>query len=121
MAKNKTASRPKPLSKLDLVNKEIDPPDGGDDRHLFKVTLVVLADSRCNPDQVLQHVMSSCLRHPVSLPVVNGYGAEVQNLTLSGKDRKGVEKFTHGGRAYPTGFKNRPVPKKSVPVLQVAD
>jgi len=108
----------KPVQEIRFVNEQIPVPEGNSERHLFKVTLVVLADSRCGPDQVLTHVMGGCLRHPISLPVVDGYGAEVKNLTLTGPSRR---KYKHGGAVYCTGFKNKPVPKDKVPVIQIVE
>jgi len=97
-------------------NREIDAPDGDSPDHLFEVKLAVLAPSGSSPDSVLTHVMASVLRHPTQpLPVVNGYGAAVKNITLG---RPGARGKFRGGM-YCTGFTNKSVAKlPKVPIIE---
>ena len=95
---------------------DVPTPEGGDPKHLFQVTLVVLADATGNPDRVLEHVMSACLQHPKPLSVVDGFGAEVKNLTLMSKSDR--SKFAGSGMIC-TGIKNKPVGKMpEIPVIE---
>lgn len=110
--------KPAKLPELKLRNREIDAPDGDSPDHLVEVKLVVLAPAGSSLDAVLTHVMSSVLRHPTQpLPVVNGYGAGVKNITLCKRGARG--KFPGGGMIC-TGFDNKSVAKlPKVPIIEV--
>lgn len=105
------------LPEVEFKTREIDQPDGDSDLHMYEVKVVLLAGAGLSPDSVLTHVMSALLRHPTHpVPVVNGYGAAVKNLTLGRPGARG--KFGGGGMIC-TGFVNKPVAKmKKIPIIE---
>ncbi len=101
---------------LAVRTEDMEFPTGDDPKHLFQVTLVVLADRNCSLEQVLNHVTAGCLRHPNSLPVVNGYGTAVKNLTLS--NRKDRSRFRSSTGVVCTHVVAKKVdPKRTIPVI----
>lgn len=92
-------------------------PEGDSPKHLYEVQLLILDDANLTPDDVLNHVMSACLQHPKITAVVNGYGAKVNNVTLSNPKNRAK---AHA-RFLCVGITNVKVPKKAteIPMIRV--
>lgn len=81
-------------------------PGVGDGKHLYEVTVVLLDRATREPDNVVRRAAAACVDY--GIPVVDGYGMKVKNLTLTDPRNKIVVKGM-----ICTGFVNKPVPKKA--------
>lgn len=99
-----------------LESTEVPRPKNEDDKHIFKLTLSVIAPSHLTPDEVWLLAAAGIAKGGID--VVAGYGAEVLNVTSTQKD--GTE-MKNPSKMILTGFKNQQIPKgmEKIPVLRV--
>lgn len=98
-----------------LEIQEVDRPKNSDEKHAFKLSLIVIAPNKYSVDQIWQLAAAGIAKG--GFDVVAGYGGEVLNITSTQDDGTTMA----GPAMVLTGFKNKALPKglEKLPVVRV--